>query len=535
MKTPLHVLHIEDSEKDSALIQELLERDGICCDITRIEKRPQIFEALKNKTFDLILSDCKLPQFSGLQALEIARALTPTIPFIFVSGTIGEEAAIESLRNGATDYILKDRLSRLSAAVRRALSEAEERALCRQLQSRLHEAGRLEAVSTLSKGVAHNFNNILTIIMGHASLLGRECHNPKRILEIASVITQASTRASDVVEQLLAFARKSDGRSVLTDLNQRVAETLVSMEGKLPSKIRLSFEASRDLPGILVEPTQLERIVTNLIANAIDSMPDGGNITLSTRQVSIQEMPESSYPWASENYGCLQITDTGLGIDSATREHIFEPFYTTKEKGHSSGLGLPVVYGLMRAYRGHIQIESEPGLGTTVTLYFPMASSDASHRLSADHSPTPPPEGSETVLVIEDEDDIGDFLKTTLQDHGYHILLAHDSDEAMSLFNLDKEGIQAVFSDISLPKIDGLTLCSTLKALKPSLKIIISSGYAPQEFKVRFEELGIQAFVPKPYNPHDVLCCMRNVLDGSNIFDPIPGREPPGYRAQMKT
>ena len=173
MKSPLQVLHIEDSKEDCELIQHLLAKDGLTCEVSRVETRAEVFDALQNDKYDLILADCKLPSFSGLHALEIAHALKPEIPFVFVSGTIGEETAIESLRNGATDYVLKDHLFRLAPAVRRALAEAEERRLCRKLQHRLREAGRLEAISTLSNGIAHDFNNILTIILGHASLLSR--------------------------------------------------------------------------------------------------------------------------------------------------------------------------------------------------------------------------------------------------------------------------------------------------------------------------------------------------------------------------
>ena len=154
MKNPLYVLHIEDSEEDCELVRELLRSNGLDCEVRRVETRDQVFDSLQNESFDLILADCKLPGFSGLHALEIAHALKPEVPFVFVSGTIGEETAIESLRNGATDYVLKDRLSRLIPAVRRAMAESEERTLCRQLEQRLHEAGRLEAISTLSHGIA---------------------------------------------------------------------------------------------------------------------------------------------------------------------------------------------------------------------------------------------------------------------------------------------------------------------------------------------------------------------------------------------
>src|SRR6202050_4745945 len=226
MKQSLHVLHIEDSEDDCDLVKELLRKEGLACDVTRVETRAEVFNELQNHAFDLILADCKLPGFSGLQALEIAYALKPEVPFVFVSGTIGEENAMESLRNGATDYVLKDRLSRLVPAVRRALAEAEERKMCRQLQQRLREAGRLEAIGTLSNGIAHDFNNILTIILGHASLLTMEHEHPERVLEISGTISEAAMRGSEIVQQLLAFARKSDGHVAPADLNRYIQSSL---------------------------------------------------------------------------------------------------------------------------------------------------------------------------------------------------------------------------------------------------------------------------------------------------------------------
>jgi len=518
MKLPLRILHIEDSVKDSDLIREILEREGLTCEIVRVEKRPEVFEALENRPFDMILSDCNLPQFSGLQALEIAHALKPEVPFIFVSGTIGEDTAIESLRNGATDYVLKDRLSRLGAAVRRAIAEAEEHALYRQLQRRLHEAGRLEAISTLSQGIAHDFNNILTIILGHASLLKMEYDRPKRVLEITNVITQAARRASDVVEQLLAFAHEGENRARPINLNLSVTNTLRSLEPGFPAHVSISFESDDTLPEILADPHQLERMITNLVSNALDSMPQGGEIQLSTKVVPSDQVPEALAPLTSETYARLQVTDTGMGMDSATREHIFEPFYTTKVRGRGTGLGLPVVYGLMQAHHGRIDVKSEPDQGTTVSLYFPLPRQQIAADPSVPVARLSDPDlvGTQTVLVIEDEIEIGDFLQTVLQSHGYRVLLARDAEEALCLFNTHEEEIQILFSDISLPKMDGITLCAKLKALKPELQVIMASGFSPKEFKTRFEELGVEAFVPKPYNPHDILWCMKRVLSGDS-------------------
>jgi two-component system, cell cycle sensor histidine kinase and response regulator CckA len=518
MKQTLNILHIEDSKEDSELIRRLLLSNGFQCQVTRVDTRPEVFDALEKNSYDLILADCKLPNFSGLRALEIAHALKPETPFVFVSGTIGEETAIESLRNGATDYVLKDKLTRLVPAVRRALAEAEERTMCRQLQLRLREAGRLEAISTLSNGVAHDFNNILTIILGHASLLTMEHKNPDRVLEISGTITEAARRGSEVVQQLLAFARKSDGHVAPADLNHYIQAHLHALKEKLPPQTDLTFEPAKDLPSILMDASQLDRILVNLITNSIDAMAGGGHIILSTKLVTSAELPDLLPELASENYVRLTVADTGRGIDSTTREHVFEPFYTTKERGRGTGLGLPVVYGLMQAHHGYVDVKSEMGQGTTISLFFPVPKPNAMHPPPVAHQSDPALTGSETILVVEDETDVSLFLATMLRSYGYHVLCAADHDEALKLFKEHQGEIQLVFSDIGLPKVDGIVLCRELRTFKPGLPVILASGYPTKEFKTRIMELGPEAFLSKPYNTQDILRAVRKTLDGSKVL-----------------
>lgn len=513
MKQNLHILHIEDSAEDSELICRLLAHEGIQCEVKRIETRAALFTALESDSFDLILSDCKLPNFSGLHALEIAHALKPEIPFVFVSGTIGEETAIESLRNGAVDYVLKDRLSRLVPAVRRALAEAEEKVLCRQLQHRLREAGRLEAISTLSNGIAHDFNNILTIILGHASLLNKERDNPQRIDEISNTITQAGQRGAEVVQQLLAFARKSDGQATPVDLNSFIQEKIELLKQKLPAHIAMTFSPGRELPSIMADASQLERILVNILTNAADSMSTGGRLTLSTELIPATHVPSLLPGLALGHYVCLKVTDTGSGMDITTREHAFEPFYTTKERGRGTGLGLPVVYGLMQAQNGFIDVQSEPGEGTTVSLFFPVAQNDRAQTTGLAHLLEDSLRGSETILVVEDEQDVCFFLETILQNHGYQVLTAHNAKEGLAIFKDHQDKIQLVFSDIGLPKVDGIVLCQELKKLNPDLPIILASGYPTKEFKTRLQEINPEGFLSKPYKSADILQTLRQVLD----------------------
>jgi signal transduction histidine kinase len=515
MKTKLQILHIEDSPEDSELIERLMSDSGLSCEVTRVETRTQVFDALEKMPFDLILSDCKLPGFDGMRALEIARALKPEIPFVFVSGTIGEDTAIESLRNGATDYVLKDRLTRLVPAVKRALAEAEEHAMCRQLQQRLREAGRLEAISTLSHGIAHDFNNILTIILGHASLLPLEQGSVKRVQEISGTISDAARRGSEIVQQLLAFARKSDGHVAPTDLNRYIHAHLNALREKMPGRVELDFQPAPSLPKVLVDASQLDRMLDNLVTNSVDAIAGRGHIVLSTSVVNAVDVPDLLPECAAEHYVRLVVTDNGKGIDEATRQHVFEPFFTTKERGRGTGLGLPVVYGLMQAHHGYIDVKSEIARGTSISLYFPVPKSITAPPAPLSHQADPSLSGTETILVVEDEADVRLFLETVLRTHNYAVHSACDVEEAIEIFQKHRDKISLVFSDVGLPKVDGIALGEKLRAMKPNLPIVLASGYPTKDFRERINELGAQAFLSKPYNTQDILMTVRRALTES--------------------
>lgn len=513
MNKPLSILHVEDTPDDSYVVQRLLEKEWGQCDFVRVETLQQFKESVQKSTFDIILSDYRLPGFTGIEALEIARTLRPDIPFIFISGMMGEEKAIESLRNGATDYVLKDRLKHLVPAVRRALLEAREHLLNRKLQQRLLEASRLQTVSTLSTGISHDFNNILTIILGHASLLKIEHEKTERIFEISDTISSAARRAADIIQQLMAFAQKSEGHAVVTDINRRVREIINQLRGTLPDQIGIQFEAAKELPHILMDRSQLETILINLVANALESMPDGGTIRISSSLIPVGEVAHSLPKDDADCFICLKVADSGKGIDEVTRQHIFEPFYTTKERGRATGMGLPAVYGLMQSLDGWIDVISAPGQGTTMALFFPVVRDPVAREATKSQLLRVPRPGPATILVIEDETDVSLFLEAILSSGGYKVLVASDSNEALSLFKSHQSEIELVLSDIGLPKVDGITICKELKSLKPLLKVILSSGYSPKDCKERIDELEIDAFFPKPYDPPSLVQSVKKILD----------------------
>ena len=513
MNPKLRILHLEDSEKDCEIIHQLLVEEGFDCEIKRHETGSEFLEALKKKDFDLIFADSTLPEFNGLKALELSRQHVPEVPFIFVSGTMGEETAIESLRSGATDYVLKQRLSRLGPAVRRAMAETATKNKNIEMEQRLQQAQRLEAVGTLAGGVAHDFNNILTIIKGYTSLLPIEYRRSDRVLEIAATIDRAAQRGSELVGQLLAFARKSDGSFTSTDINQRIREIGAMLRETFPRNITFEFQLDDTLPKILADSGQVERVLINLATNARDAMPNGGKIIFDTSQVRGEEVFSNLPEAASRAYLRLQVIDTGTGMDEATRQHIFEPFFTTKAKGKGTGLGMPVVYGLMQTHNGRIDVWSEAGKGTRISLFFPIPTPDVTQASEQTLEMPKMVGGTETVLVVDDEPDVSYLLEVVLQTNGYHVLSARSAEQALDIFQAHRDEIQMLFSDLGLPKLDGFDLSDRLKKFKPELRTILASGYADGSVKARMVEHGIDGFVQKPYNISALLQTMRNILD----------------------
>jgi two-component system, cell cycle sensor histidine kinase and response regulator CckA len=512
LKSKFRILHLEDSQADCELIRQLLVADGLDCDIVQCDSREKFIQDLERRPFDLIFADCTVPQFDGLKALELARRLAPGIPFIFVSGTIHEDSAIESLRSGATDYVLKNRLSRLVPAVRRALAETEERARSQKMEQRLRQAQRLEAVGTLAGGIAHDFNNILTIIKGYTSLLPMECEQPQRVCEIAETIDRASLRGAELVNQLLAFARKSDGMFTSTSLNHRVAEIVAMLRPALSRNITFEMQLEDGLPEVHADPGQVERVLINLATNARDAMPEGGTIILSTSRVRTGDMP-FQVEYEGEQYICLRVTDNGTGMDEATRQRIFEPFFTTKPRGKGTGLGMPVVYGLMQSHNGFVDVRSELGKGTSISLFFPVPVRPLSplpeQTPAAPHSV----QGTETVLIVDDEPDVCYFLEVILKAHGYNVITAPDAGAALEMLAQRRDEIHLALSDVGLPDTDGFELIRRAREIQPRLKTILSSGYTDGTLKTRMSQEGIEGFVPKPYDPQVLLQTIRGTLD----------------------
>ncbi|MBF8251531.1 MAG: histidine kinase, partial [Deltaproteobacteria bacterium] len=323
--------------------------------------------------FDLILADYSLPSFDGLSALEIARGKCPDLPFILISGTLGEELAIESLKSGATDYILKDRLSRLVPAVNRALREIDEKAERIRLEEQLFQARKMEAIGRFVGGIVHDFSNVLMVIKGFAGMLEDKMGVDNKLNDMVKRIISASERGSNLAQDLLLFGGKKTIKPTAVNLNQMVLGSVEFLSKVMRENIGIKIVPSEEELTVMADAAQIERILMNLATNARDAMPDGGCLKISTGQVALDDDFVRAHGYGRAGaFAVIYVSDNGIGMDKETREKIFEPFFTTKGAGKGTGLGLSIIYEIIRQHDGYIVVQSEVGKGSTFNIYFPL-------------------------------------------------------------------------------------------------------------------------------------------------------------------
>jgi PAS domain S-box-containing protein len=646
MKLPLCILHLEDNPTDAELIQSMLTAEGLDCDMVRIETRAEFLAALEKGGFDLILADYSLPSFDSLTALAIAQEKRPSVPFIFVSGTLGEEFAIETLKKGATDYVLKHRLSRLVPAVRRALREAEERAIRQRaeeslresqrfiervadstpnilyvydlieqrnvyvnraitrilgytpeeiktmgreffqnllhpddlrlhnerrerfatakegdiieteyrmkgadgewhwlysrdtvlsrtadgqpqlivgvaediterklLEAQLLQAQKLESLGTMVGGIAHDFNNMLTGILGFAQLLLHEVEPRSRVYEGLQRIEVLGDRAADMVRQLLAFSRQDVSQKKSLSLHPFLKEISKLLERMIPENIEVELNLAGEDFMVEVDPTQLQQVVMNLAVNARDAMPEGGQLRIETARAQLDDAFCQAHPDLHPGfYVRLSVSDTGTGIPPEIRSRIFDPFFTTKPVGKGTGLGLPVVYGIVKNHGGVIEVESEVGQGTTMQVYLPLTEKPM---IEESLPPVEALQGTETILLVEDEPTVLQLGQTALEHFGYRVLTARDGVEALEVYQAHQGEIALVILDMVMPRMGGPEAFRELKRLDPTVKVLLVTGYrsGQETAEQLLQEAGVGGLVRKPYHVHELAQAVRAALE----------------------
>ncbi len=633
----MHVLHLEDDPVDAELIQRALTAYDKAIKVTRVDHRSAFETALQGGGVDIILSDHNVPLFGGLDALAVSRIIAPETPFILVTGSVNEEAAVSYMKAGAWDYLLKDRLGRLHLAIEEAIARArQERALSNQelflrtiidaapgpifvkarggkylmanraladlygvspaeligrtdaelhtavpsevrtiedsdeavfrtvapyripdmqftprggggvrrfdvtkiplripgeeelrllgmatdvterriMEQQLGQAQKLETIGQLASGVAHDFNNALTAILASADFLLTDLPAGDPSREDAEVIRAAAVHAASLTRQLLSFSRKQVVQPRLLDLNQ----VIQSIDGILRRLLTEGYDL-QSIPSaaplmVNADPGQIEQVILNVLVNARDAMPEGGRIVVQAREAIFTDpLPAWAEGLAPGPHAALSVTDTGTGMTPEVMARVFEPFFTTKLPGKGTGLGLATVRGIARASGGAIDIVSATGQGTTVTFYLPAVPVPAFKARTSDPAGKPP-QGTETILLVEDAADIRGLATRMLTSAGYRVLRADGGAAAEALAVAEPGPLHLLLTDILMPGRSGLEVARSVRTLHPEVKILYISGH-PGEGPIVDEILqGRVHFLPKPFSKIDLLLKVREVLDG---------------------
>jgi signal transduction histidine kinase len=512
MAQKLRVLIVEDTEQDAALLVRELKRGGFDLTYKRVENAEQMTAAIEAQEWDIVVSDYSLPRFSAPAALKLVKETGLDLPFIVVSGTISEDVAVEVMRAGARDFMAKGQFSRLLPAIAREMREAALRAEHKTTEQRLIQAQKMEAVGQLTGGLAHDFNNILMIVMANVDMLDEEEGLSDGQRHHVEQIGSAARRASELTRQLLAFSRKQPLRPQATDLNALVASTGRLLHRTLGEHIRIDQGLADDLWTVKVDRAQFQSALLNLCVNARDAMPGGGRLLIETANVDLDQDYADRNPDVNAGpYVMLAVTDSGRGMSEKVVARVFEPFFTTKEVGKGSGLGLSMVYGFIRQSKGHIKIYSEQGHGTSVKIYLPRShSGHEGDRIGAAAMVG----GSEHVLLVEDDTLVRAGVAMQLTSLGYKVTEAENGVAGLEILEAGDRSIDVLLTDMVMPgRLSGLMLAGEVGHRWPTVRRILMSGYT-ENAVVQDGQLedGVRLLI-KPFRKIELAQMLREVLE----------------------
>ena len=393
----------------------------------------------------------------------------------------------------------------LSDTNRELIQEIDQR---RSLQEQLIQAQKMEAIGRLAGGVAHDFNNLLTVILGFSDVVLQGTDRVSPNYSPVEQIKAAAERATALTRQLLAFSRKQVLQPRVLDLNAVVSGIEKMLRRLLGDDVQLVTVLAKNVPAVKADPTQLEQVIMNLAVNARDAMPEGGKLTIETADIELgEEYCREHVEITPGRHAMLAITDTGHGMDAATKARIFEPFFTTKESGKGTGLGLSTVFGIVKQSGGSVWVYSEVGHGTTFKIYLPRAEAAIAEEPQQEVAGA---RGSETVLVVEDDENVRSLVRAVLAARGYSVFEAGNASEALLLRGRYTGPIQLLLTDVVLPQVGGRELSEKLVSLDPKLKVLYMSGYTDKAVVIGNHDA---AFIQKPFTPDALSRKVREVLD----------------------
>lgn len=475
-------------------------------------------EALSHNQYCLVLLDLSMPEIEGPELLKHINHEQIDICVIVVSGESDIQRAVDVFKLGARDFIRKpynpeELLIAVKNTLRNRNLEIQNRHLANELKSsemQRYQLQKIESVGRLAGGIAHDFNNMLSAILGYAELALFDVIEESPAEKYLLKIQDAAQRSATLTSQLLGFARKQPIAPQVLVLNQAVTEMLHILRQLIGEDIALRWTPTADKAKVLIDPSQVNQILTNLIVNARDAIVTTGTIEISTKCISIDD-DDRDYSWCQPgNYVLLKVRDDGCGMSSEIQEHIFEPFYTTKEEGKGTGLGMATVYGIVQQNHGFINVLSAQDQGTTIDICLPR--SEEVPFAPSVVSPSAHVGGNETILLVEDDIMLLELWQTILEAAGYRLIASTHPEEALSL--VKDQHIDLLLTDVIMPNLNGRELASSLLATRPDLKVVYITGYDSSIVANRGLLEGGVELLSKPLKHEALLSKVREVLSG---------------------
>ncbi|MEE4358101.1 MAG: response regulator [Desulfococcaceae bacterium] len=553
------ILIVDDTLENLQLLAEMLNRRGYA--VTGAPDGPTARMIAENEPPDLILLDIMMPETDGYAVCRQLKSSpqTASVPVIFLSALEDTQNKIKGFQAGGVDFITKPfQTEEVSARIETHLKlrgfqkkleeqnrrlETEIRARCRaeeklkkysgeleklvaertaelrkehclkvELQQQLQRTQRMEALGTLAGGIAHDFNNILFPILGYAEMMRDDLPEDSGLQEYLKQILQGIDRAVQLVRQILTFCRRSDHKIEPLQIHLIVKEVLKLMRASLPSTIEIRQHV-KDCGMVLADPSHIHQMLMNLISNAFHAMEEtGGCLTVALEDIHLLPEEICGEEMLPGDYIRLRVADTGSGMDSLTEEHIYDPYFTTKEQGKGTGLGLSVVHGIVKSCKGHIRVDTAPGKGTEFTIYLPQAYAWKPGEKQQKNS-DPLPRGNECILIADDEIQILHMLRQMLERLGYQVSAHRNSADALAVFRAIPQQFDLLITDYTMPHMDGLHLAKQIKSIRPDIPILLCTGYSERVNRETAEASGIKGFMLKPISKKDLAETVRRLLD----------------------
>jgi two-component system cell cycle sensor histidine kinase/response regulator CckA len=553
----VRILIAEDESMSRRLLEKSLTKWGY--DVIVVSDGQQAWEVLQQANApQLAIIDWMMPGLCGVELCQKVRqtAGMESVYLILLTARGEKEDIAAGLTAGANDYVTKpfDReelQARLRVGVRvlemqtRMLADSVERRHAeddrKQLEEQLIQSQKMESIGTLAGGVAHDFNNLLTVINGYTELLLTRQLQGEPLRQKLSQIKSAGERAAALTRQLLAFSRKQELERKTINLNDTIGDLMKMLRRIIGEDVDVGVHTAPNLASIFADSGQIDQVLMNLAVNARDAMPDGGKLTIETHNKQLDESYTRHHPQLRPgSYVRIAVSDTGVGMQPQTMRRIFDPFFSTKEVGEGTGLGLAMVYGIIKQHDGSIEVKSEVGRGTTFEIYLP-----AETRVAEPESlevQCPLRGGTETILVAEDEESLRGLVQASLGDLGYFIIPVKDGVEAIEMFAANRQDIDLVMLDIVMPRLSGIDAFERIRAMDEHVPIFLVTGYCGEAVKdesVRgnrlTEEMGVTV-IQKPYGLEALGHQIRAILDQAphrDLFDDARPAKPVSEHPQQ--